>query len=44
MKAEMLKSLQQSFDNVEDIDKLCIATILDPRFKDEFSQKQSQGS
>ena len=30
MKAEMLKSLQRWFDNIEEIDELSIATILDP--------------
>ena len=30
MKAKMLKSLQHRFDNIEEIDELSIATILDP--------------
>ena len=30
MKAEMLKSLQRQFDNIEEIDELSIATILVP--------------
>ena len=39
MKAEMLKSLQRQFDNIEEIDELSIATILDKQFKDTFFTK-----
>ena len=39
IKADMLKSLQRRFDNIEEIDELSIATILHPQFKDKFSQK-----
>ena len=39
MKAEMLSSLQRRFDNIEEINELSIATILDPRFKDKFFTK-----
>ena len=39
MKAEMLKSLQCRFDNIEEIDELSIATILDLQFKDKYFTK-----
>ena len=44
MKTEMLSSLQHRFDNIEDISELSIATILDPQFKDKFSQRQKQSN
>ena len=47
MKAEMLKSLQRRFDNIEEIDELSIVTVLYPRFNDNFftktETKQSAG-
>ena len=39
MKAEILKSLQCQFDNIEEIDGLSIATIFYPQFKDKFFTK-----
>ena len=36
MKSEMLTSLECRFDGIEQIDELCVATILDPRFKHHF--------
>ena len=39
MKTEILTSLQCRFYNIEEIDELSIATILDPRFKDKFFTK-----
>ena len=36
MKSEMLTSLECRFNYIEQIEKLCIATILDPRFKHHF--------
>ena len=45
MKAEMLKSLQRRFDNIEEIDELSIATSLDPRFKDKsFTKTETKQS
>ena len=36
MKAEMLKSKERRFANVEEEEVLAMATIMDPRFKDKF--------
>ncbi len=36
MKTEMKSSLTRRFDNIEQNDKLSIATLLDPRFKDKL--------
>ena len=36
MKSEMLTSLECRFNHIEQIEKLCVATILDPRFKHHF--------
>lgn len=36
MKSEMLSSLESRFNCIEQIEKLCVATILDPRFKHHF--------
>ena len=36
MKSEMLTSLECRFNNIEQIEKLCVATILDPQFKHHF--------
>ena len=36
MKSEMLTSLECRFDSIEQIDELCVATILHPRFKHHF--------
>ena len=36
MKADMLQSLYDWYDGVEEEDVLAIATILDPQFKDKF--------
>ena len=36
MKSEMLASLECRFNYIEQIEKLCVATILDPRFKHHF--------
>ena len=40
MKGEMLKSRQQRLNNIEEIDKRCIANILDPPFKINISQNR----
>jgi len=44
MKADILQSLNDWYDGVEEKDVLAIATLLDPRFKDKFfsSAKQRQ--
>ena len=36
MKSEMLTSLECRFNYIQQIEKLCVATILDPRFKHHF--------
>ena len=36
MKADMLQSLNDRYDGVEEEEVLAVATILDPRFKDKF--------
>ena len=36
MKSEMLTSLECRFNHIEQIEKLCVAIILDPRFKHHF--------
>ena len=36
MKSEMLTSLECRFNYIEQIEELCVATILDPRFKHHF--------
>ena len=36
MKLEMIKSLKSRFAGIEDNKLLCLATLLDPRFKDKF--------
>ena len=36
MKNKMLDSLHSRFDEIEDKDFLVLATILDPRYKDNF--------
>jgi len=36
MKSEMLASLEHRFDEIEQIEELCVATMLDPRFKHNF--------
>ena len=36
MKRKMLDSLNQRFADIEDIDFLALATLLDPRYKDKF--------
>ena len=36
MKAEMKSSLIRRFADIEDNEKLTVATLLDPRFKDKF--------
>ena len=37
MKSTMVASLKQRFQNIEKMEFLVIATLLDPRFKDKFS-------
>ena len=36
MKGELLKSLKSHFAGIEERKELCLATLLDPRFKDNF--------
>ena len=36
MKGELLKSLKSRFAGIEERKELCLATLLDPRFKDKF--------
>ena len=36
MKGELLKSLKSRFAGIEEREELCLATLLDPRFKDKF--------
>ena len=36
MKGELLKSLKSRFAGIEERKELCLATLLDPRFKDNF--------
>ena len=36
MKGELLKSLKSCFAGIEERKELCLATLLDPRFKDNF--------
>ena len=42
MKADMLQSLNDHYDGVEEEDVLTVATTLDPRFKDNFFLVQRQ--
>ena len=37
MKGESIKSLKSHFAGIEERKELCLATLLDPRFKDNFS-------
>jgi len=36
MKSEMTASLERRFDEIEQIEELCVTTMLDPRFKNKF--------
>ena len=36
MKGELLKSLKSRFAGIEERKELCLVTLLDPRFKDNF--------
>ena len=44
MKLEMIKSLKSRFAGIEDNKLLCLATLLDPRFKDNFLSTTLQES